>query len=284
MKHRESNENTQEVVIEKQKLRNDERSAPSLALKAHRVERPTEVAIRQRNLKKGRAIKEQKFEATNAAPNQAGRLPLTSPSGAIVLARRNPRVLNRRHHHCTSQPSPDLRLRIHHNGHLLRFVSPLLPPQDPPNLLSPDYQTLLTTAYTTLTPLLLPLLRLLTPLRALLLPLLAPLLNLLASTTTTTPTLTSLALLLLTLYLSMRLLGLFRRLLAYGAQLVFALVFYGGLLVAGMYVWQRGVERTVGDVAVWTVQVQEVWGREYERWSEVQREARREAARRNGWR
>jgi hypothetical protein len=53
-------------VIEKQKLRNDERSAPSLALKAHRVERPTEVAIRQRNLKKGRAIKEQKFEATEA--------------------------------------------------------------------------------------------------------------------------------------------------------------------------------------------------------------------------
>jgi hypothetical protein len=158
---------------------------------------------------------------------------------------------------------------------------------DPPNPLA-DYQSLLSTAYTYLSPLLIPLLRLLSTTQSYLyataLPLLRPFLNHFAQLTQDSPAVVSLTVLLLAAYLSMRLLGLFQRLLAFGARLVVSVVFYGCLVFAALYVWQRGVERTVADLGGWAGEVQRVWVMEYGRWNEVQRQAQREAAARHGWR
>jgi hypothetical protein len=79
--------------------------------------------------------------------------------------------------------------------------------------------------------------------------------------------------LLVTLYLSMRVMGFMQRMVAFGARMIFGLVFYGAIVVVGMMVYQRGVERTASDVLGWAQEIQRVWVREYGRWEDVQRKA-----------
>lgn len=71
----------------------------------------------------------------------------------------------------------------------------------------------------------------------------------------------------------MRVMGFMQRMVAFGARLIFSLVFYGAIVVLGMMVYQRGVERTAGDLMGWAAEVQRVWVREYGRWEQVQNQA-----------
>jgi len=83
------------------------------------------------------------------------------------------------------------------------------------------------------------------------------------------PAILSLAALLLLLIIAMQILYFVRRVMMFWFRVVMRLVFWGvvGVLVA--VVWQRGVERTVGDLVHWGGEVGEVWAREYRRWEGV---------------
>ncbi|TVY26845.1 hypothetical protein LHYA1_G004447 [Lachnellula hyalina] len=85
------------------------------------------------------------------------------------------------------------------------------------------------------------------------------------------PALVSVALLLLFLLLAMRILGAVQRLVVWCFRLILRTAFYGGVVVLGCVVWQRGVERTARDVGAWGKVLAEVWGREYERWEGYQK-------------
>ena len=51
-------------------------------------------------------------------------------------------------------------------------------------------------------------------------------------------------------------------------------LFYGGIVVLVMVVWQRGVGRTVRDLAEWAQEIKDVWWREYRRWEGYQNQGR----------
>lgn len=50
------------------------------------------------------------------------------------------------------------------------------------------------------------------------------------------------------------------------------IAFWGGVVVLGCVVWQRGVGRTAGDVGAWGQELGVVWRREYERWEGYQKQ------------
>lgn len=56
-------------------------------------------------------------------------------------------------------------------------------------------------------------------------------------------------------------------------SLLFSAAFYGLIGLGVMYVYQRGVERTVYELGGVLQSVGNKWGSEYERWSEIQRQA-----------
>ena len=87
------------------------------------------------------------------------------------------------------------------------------------------------------------------------------------------PAIISLGVLLLTVYISMRIMGILQRMVAFGARLVFSLVFYGMIVVFAMFVYQRGIDRTASDAMEWAQEVQRVWVREYGRWEQLQNQA-----------
>lgn len=55
---------------------------------------------------------------------------------------------------------------------------------------------------------------------------------------------------------------------------MFQVLFYGGIVVLIMVVWQRGVGRTLGDLAEWAQEIKDVWWREYRRWEGYQNQGR----------
>ena len=55
---------------------------------------------------------------------------------------------------------------------------------------------------------------------------------------------------------------------------MFQVLFYGGIVVLVMVVWQRGVGRTVGDLAEWAREIKDVWWKEYRRWEGYQNQGR----------
>jgi len=54
---------------------------------------------------------------------------------------------------------------------------------------------------------------------------------------------------------------------------LFTLLFWGGLVVLGMVVWQRGIGRTATELAGYAKEIGEVWWREYRRWEGYQNQA-----------
>lgn len=120
-----------------------------------------------------------------------------------------------------------------------------------------------------------------------LLPLARPLLIQLSNLAHDSPAIVSLGVLLVALYISMRVMGFMQRMVAFGARLIFGLVFYGAIVVFGMMVYQRGVERTASDIVGWAQEIQRVWVREYGRWEQVQNQAsggRGQGSARERWR
>lgn len=81
---------------------------------------------------------------------------------------------------------------------------------------------------------------------------------------TTKPDLPSITLLLVVLYVSLKLMNMLRRAVVFWVMLAFRLVFWGGLGIAALYVYNRGIEDTIEDISRWYG----IWMGEYEYWQE----------------
>lgn len=80
----------------------------------------------------------------------------------------------------------------------------------------------------------------------------------------------------------MQVLNLMRRVMLFWVRLTTKLVFYGGVVLLGAAVWQRGVGRTADDLVGWAGELSEVWWREYRRWEGYQNQAQRAAGTKGG--
>ncbi|KAH7383602.1 hypothetical protein BKA64DRAFT_712480 [Cadophora sp. MPI-SDFR-AT-0126] len=100
-------------------------------------------------------------------------------------------------------------------------------------------------------------------------PILIPYLDSLLRTLHTSPAILSLAALLLLLIIAMQILYFVRRVMMFWFRLVVRLVFWGVIGVLVAVVWQRGLERTLGDLVQWGGEVGDVWTREYRKWDGV---------------
>ncbi|KAI9051084.1 hypothetical protein LZ554_005190 [Drepanopeziza brunnea f. sp. 'monogermtubi'] len=115
-----------------------------------------------------------------------------------------------------------------------------------------------------------PVLSILRTIRANLAPLAVPALNRAAVLAHESPAIVSLGVLLLVLLVAMQILAFCRRVMMFWARVVVRLVFWGVVGALVSLVWQRGLERTVGDAVAWGVRLKDVWWREYRRWEELQ--------------
>ncbi|KAK0103029.1 hypothetical protein ONS95_000788 [Cadophora gregata] len=104
-------------------------------------------------------------------------------------------------------------------------------------------------------------------------PLLTPYLDSALRTLHTSPAILSLAALLLLLIIALQILYFVRRVMMFWFRVVMKLVVWGCIGVLVAVVWQRGLERTVGDLVGWAGEVARVWEREYKRWEGVQNQA-----------
>jgi hypothetical protein len=129
-----------------------------------------------------------------------------------------------------------------------------------------DYTPYLLSIYCTLNPYIQYGTSALSTLQSQLTPYLLPLLNRLAAFATDSPAVITVALLLLLLVVSMQILNFARRLIVFWTRIMFQVLFYGGLVILVMVVWQRGVGRTVGDLMEWAEEIRQVWLMEYRRW------------------
>jgi hypothetical protein len=105
-------------------------------------------------------------------------------------------------------------------------------------------------------------------------PLLLPLLNRAAVFAQDSPAIITVGLLLLVFVISLQILNLARRMIVFWTRILFQVLFYGGLVVLSMVVWQRGLGRTAGDLADWAVEIRQVWLMEYRRWEGYQNQGR----------
>jgi Nuclear pore assembly and biogenesis len=80
------------------------------------------------------------------------------------------------------------------------------------------------------------------------------------------PALISALLLVSFLILALKIMDVARRMLMWWTRLVMKLMFWGIIGLVGIMVWQRGFERSVGDLMAWGQELSEVWSREYRRW------------------
>lgn len=62
-----------------------------------------------------------------------------------------------------------------------------------------------------------------------------------------------------------------RRAVMFWVRMFTRLVFWGSVLVAGVYVWGRGWEGAVDDVSTYGGEVARVWMREYRRFEDAQK-------------
>jgi hypothetical protein len=105
-------------------------------------------------------------------------------------------------------------------------------------------------------------------------PFLLPVLNHAAVFAQDSPAVITVGMLLLLLVISMQILNFARRLIAFWTRIMFQVLFYGGIVVFVMVVWQRGVGRTVRDLAEWAQEIKDVWWKEYRRWEGYQNQGR----------
>jgi hypothetical protein len=91
-------------------------------------------------------------------------------------------------------------------------------------------------------------------LRALVLPLINRLVN--------KPDLASIALLLIILWLSMKILGIVYNAVMFWVVLIARIVFWGSLIVGGIYVWNRGPDGVIEDIST----AYGIWMGEYDYW------------------
>jgi hypothetical protein len=129
-----------------------------------------------------------------------------------------------------------------------------------------DYTPYLLSIYRALDPYIRSATSLLFSIQSQLTPYLLPLLDRAASFATDSPAVITVGLLLLLLVVSMQILNFARRLIVFWTRIMFQVLFYGGLVLLVMVVWQRGVGRTVSDLVEWAEEIRQVWLMEYRRW------------------
>lgn len=144
----------------------------------------------------------------------------------------------------------------------------------PANQTLPGLTPQLLSIYQTLDPYLRSANNMLYTLQSYLTPLLLPLLNRAAVFAQDSPAIITVGLLLLLFVISLQILNLARRMIVFWTRILFQILFYGGLVVLSMVVWQRGLGRTAGDLADWAVEIQQVWLMEYRRWEGYQNQGR----------
>jgi hypothetical protein len=110
-------------------------------------------------------------------------------------------------------------------------------------------------------------------------PIILPYLNKAAILAQDSPGIITVGVLLLFLLISMQILNFLRRVLMFWIRLMTTVLFYGGLVLLGAAIWQRGVGRTADDMVAWGRELSEVWWREYRRWEGYQKQAQRGSAR-----
>jgi uncharacterized protein YggT (Ycf19 family) len=105
-------------------------------------------------------------------------------------------------------------------------------------------------------------------------PILLPYLNTAANLAHKSPAIITVGILLLFLLIAMQVLNFIRRLMVWWFKLVMRIVFWTLVVLLISAVWQRGVERTVGDLVGWGQELSEVWWREYRRWEGYQNQGK----------
>jgi len=144
----------------------------------------------------------------------------------------------------------------------------------PANSLRADFTPYLLTLYHHLHPYIRSATSLISTIQSNLTPVLLPALNRAATFAQDSPAVITVGLLLLLLVISMQILNFARRIIVFWTRIMFQVLFYGGIVVLVMVVWQRGLGRTVGDLAEWAQEIKDVWWREYRRWEGYQHQGR----------
>jgi len=72
----------------------------------------------------------------------------------------------------------------------------------------------------------------------------------------------------------MQVLNFIRRMMVWWFKLVMRIAFWTVVVLVISAVWQRGLERTAGDLVGWGQELSEVWWREYRRWEGYQNQGR----------
>ncbi|PQE11143.1 hypothetical protein CJF31_00000908 [Rutstroemia sp. NJR-2017a BVV2] len=100
-------------------------------------------------------------------------------------------------------------------------------------------------------------------------PLVLPTLDTIASMAQASPAAFTVGMLLLAVVVVVKVLGVVRRMVAFGVRVLFGLVFWGAIGVMVAVVWERGVGRTGVEFAGWLREVGGVW---WEEWQKAKRE------------
>jgi uncharacterized protein YggT (Ycf19 family) len=105
-------------------------------------------------------------------------------------------------------------------------------------------------------------------------PILLPYLNTAADLAHKSPAIITVGILLLFLLIAMQVLNFIRRVMVWWFKLVMRIAFWTVVVLVISAVWQRGLQRTVGDLVGWGQELSDVWWREYRRWEGYQNHGR----------
>jgi uncharacterized protein YggT (Ycf19 family) len=105
-------------------------------------------------------------------------------------------------------------------------------------------------------------------------PILLPYLNTAANLAHKSPAIITVGILLLFLLIAMQVLNFIRRVMVWWFKLVMRIAFWTVVVLFISAIWQRGVERTVGDLVGWSQELNDVWWREYRRWEGYQNQGK----------
>ncbi|KAK0622223.1 hypothetical protein DIS24_g11282 [Lasiodiplodia hormozganensis] len=89
------------------------------------------------------------------------------------------------------------------------------------------------------------------------------------------PDIASITLLVIVLLVSLKILNILYRAVVFWISLAFKLVFWGTVVVVGLFVWSRGVEGAAQDLTVWGRYWVDVWTSEYARFQDQLEDARK---------
>ncbi len=99
---------------------------------------------------------------------------------------------------------------------------------------------------------------------------LLPYLNTAAELAHKSPAILTVGILLLFLLIAMQVLNFIRRVMVWWFKFMMRVAFWTVVVLIISAVWQRGLDRTIGDLVVWGKELNEVWWREYRRWEGYQ--------------